>query len=246
MILDQFKAAKQRQEKQIALLIDPDKASVDYLKKVCRAVNELGISYLFVGGSLIHAGSLDHTLKLIKEYTEVPTVIFPGSNLHISSEADAILLLSLVSGRNPDLLIGQHVTAAPLLKRSGLEVISTAYMLVDGGKPTTVSYISGTQPLPADKPELAACTALAAQYMGSNCAFMDAGSGAETPVSPEMIHAVSEQLNIPLIIGGGIRTPDQVADSFNAGADIVVIGSAAEEDLTVLYEMKEKVNSSFK
>jgi putative glycerol-1-phosphate prenyltransferase len=160
----------------------------------------------------------------------VPVVLFPGSNLYIHSDADGILFLSLISGRNPEFLIGQHVVAAPLLKASGLEILPTGYMLVDGGKPTTVSYISNTQPIPADKADIAACTAMAGEMLGQQLLYLDAGSGAENPVSPGMISAVKKATSLPLLAGGGIRSGEQARNAWEAGADCIVIGNVLESN----------------
>jgi putative glycerol-1-phosphate prenyltransferase len=176
-------------------------------------------------------------VHFLKANSDIPVVLFPGGNHHIEPAADALLLLSLVSGRNPEFLIGQHVVAAPLLKRSGLELLSTGYILIDGGAPTTVSYVSNTQPIPADKAGIAASTALAAEQLGHKLIYLDGGSGAKTPVPPRRIAAVRREVAAPLIVGGGIRTAEAAAAAWQAGADIVVVGNAAEEDPNRLAEI---------
>ena len=168
-------------------------------------------------------------------------MLFPGSPAQLSKHADAVLLLSLISGRNPELLIGHHVTAAPTLKAMGIETIPTGYMLVDGGKPTTVSYVSQTLPIPRDKPGIAACTALAGEMLGLRTIYMDTGSGAEFTVSPEMIAAVRNSVDLPIIIGGGIRDAKTARALCTAGADVLVIGTAFEEDPERIFEMREAV-----
>jgi putative glycerol-1-phosphate prenyltransferase len=173
---------------------------------------------------------LARVVRYLKAHTQIPVILFPGGNHHIEPEADALLLLSLVSGRNPEFLIGQHVVAAPLLKRSGLELLSTGYILIDGGAPTTVSYVSNTQPIPADKAGIAASTALAAEQLGHKIIYLDAGSGAKNAVPPRLINAVRKEVTAPLIVGGGIRTPEAARAAWQAGADIVVVGNAAEDD----------------
>jgi putative glycerol-1-phosphate prenyltransferase len=154
-------------------------------------------------------------------------------------KADAILLLSLISGRNAELLIGQHVHAAPLLKKSKLEIIPTGYILIDGGKPTSVSYVSNTLPIPNNKPAIALCTALAGEQLGLQCIYLEAGSGAEIAVSSDLIATVRKEISVPLIVGGGIRTQEQAQLAWKAGADIIVVGSAVEKDPSFLKSLKE-------
>jgi len=171
-------------------------------------------------------------------------VLFPGSPSQVSPEADALLYLSLISGRNPDLLIGQHVVSAPIIRSSGLEVISTGYMVIDGGVPTTVSYMSHSAPIPADKPDIALCTAWAGEMQGKHLIYMDAGSGARSPISKEMIERVSGQIAVPLIVGGGIRTPEKVSENCRAGAQVIVVGCALEKDLGLLQELSAATRAS--
>lgn len=172
-----------------------------------------------------------------KKESQIPIVLFPGSPSQVAPEADALLYLSLISGRNPELLIGQHVISAPVIKASGLEIISTGYMIIDGGVPTTVSYMSHSAPLPANKPDLALCTAWAGELQGKHIIYMDAGSGAQFPINAHMIRCVSENIDIPLIIGGGIKTPEKVAENCKAGAQIIVVGNAIEKDPSLIKEM---------
>jgi putative glycerol-1-phosphate prenyltransferase len=166
-------------------------------------------------------------------------VLFPGDNLQINSHADAILFLSLISGRNPDLLIGKHVISAPILKDSGIEVVSTGYMLIDGGTPTSVSYMSNTTPIPANKRDIAVCTAMAGEMLGLKLIFMDAGSGALNPVGENMISAVKKSIDIPLIVGGGIRSAEKAKAAFEAGADVVVVGNAIESNKDLIREIAQ-------
>ena len=215
---------------QLALLIDPDQAEPAHLELVLASAHKAGVDYLFVGGSLVVGDGLGRVVRYLKAHSSLPVILFPGGNHHIEAEADALLLLSLVSGRNPEFLIGQHVVAAPLLKRSGLELLPTGYMLIDGGAPTTVSYVSHTQPIPADKAGIAASTALAAEQLGHKLIYLDSGSGAKNAVPPRLIATVRREISLPLIVGGGIRTPEAAAAAWQAGADILVIGNAAEED----------------
>ncbi len=226
-------------KKQFAVLVDPDKYSGAKLIDLVAMAKEAAVSYFFVGGSLLSEGNLDETIRLIKENSEIPVVIFPGDEMQINERADAILLLSLISGRNPDLLIGKHVIAAPYLKRSGLEILPTGYMLVDSGRSTTALYMSGSLPIPRDKDEIAVSTALAGEMLGLRLIYMDGGSGAEMPVTLSMIEKVKKNISVPLIVGGGIRTPETAAERFRAGADILVVGNAIETDNTLLTRIAE-------
>jgi len=231
-------------EKKLALLVDPDRQEPAAIPGLAALAREAGVDLFLVGGSLLTRLRLDQTVSLLKAHSECPVILFPGSAWQLCAQADGLLFLSLISGRNPDLLIGQHVQAAPLLRDTRLEVLPTGYMLVDGGAPTTVSYITQTQPLPADKPELAAATALAGQYLGLQWLYLDAGSGARQPVPFEMIRAVREASRLPLFVGGGIRTPDQAAQAARAGADIVVVGTAVEKDPQGLGALCQAVHSA--
>lgn len=224
--------------KKLAILVDPDRAEEKQLAKLCREAKRVKADFFLIGGSLLVNGNLGAALTILKKHTDIPLILFPGNALQVHPKADGILLLSLISGRNPELLIGQHVQAAPLLKKSKLQIIPTGYILVDGGKPTTVSYITQTQPVPANKPGIAACTALAGEQLGLRCIYLEAGSGAENPVRPDMIAAVKQELSIPLIVGGGLRSAKQVEDAWHAGADIVVIGTAIENDPDFLRSLK--------
>lgn len=218
----------------IAVLIDPDKYHDGRLSSLLKLINENRVDMVFVGGSLLVRDHLENTLKTIKNGTGVPVVLFPGSLLQISANADALLLLSLISGRNADLLIGKHVIAAPYLKASGLEILPTGYMLIESGHLTTAHYISNTLPIPRDKDEIAVCTAMAGEMLGLKLIYMDAGSGAASPVTPSMIGSVRKSIGIPLIVGGGIRSPKQAVEACRAGADVIVVGNAIENDESLL------------
>ncbi len=233
---------KAKGKKSFAVLLDPDVEDANHCRKLVRIAEESKVDYFFVGGSLITQDNLGMIVRIVRENSTIPIVIFPGNNFPIDANADAMLFLSLISGRNADLLIGQHVIAAPILKRSNLEILSTGYMLVDGGKQTSVSYITNTTPLPADKPAIAACTAMAGEMLGLKLIFMDAGSGAQNPISPKMIGAVSRSVQIPLIIGGGINTKEKAIDALNAGADIIVIGNGIEKNMNLLIEVADKIH----
>ncbi len=233
---------KNKGKKQFALLIDPDKIEVPKLKILLDNSQKALVDFFFVGGSFLTSGDFSGCIKFIKDYSSIPVVIFPGSNLQLSEDADAILFLSLISGRNPEMLIGNHVIAAPYLKKSSLEIIPTGYMLIDSGKTTTVAYMSNSSPIPYEKNDIAAYTALAGEMLGMKMIYMDAGSGAAKPVSETMIKAVKNELSIPLIIGGGIRTPQQAVNSCKAGADIVVVGNAIEKDIKLLTSIANAIH----
>ncbi|MCF8259731.1 MAG: geranylgeranylglyceryl/heptaprenylglyceryl phosphate synthase [Melioribacteraceae bacterium] len=214
------------------VLIDPDEFEKDDLIEFVDICSKNGVDALLVGGSLMVTGNLEKTLDIIKENCDLPRIIFPGGVSQVSSKADAILFISLISGRNGDQLIGQHVMAAPGILQSGIEPISTGYMLIESGKRTTAEYMSGTNPIPRNKPEIAAATALAAQYIGMKLIYLEAGSGADMSVPEEMIQKVSKFCKLPLIVGGGIRDPQTAAKKIKAGAKAIVVGNYFEDKST--------------
>jgi phosphoglycerol geranylgeranyltransferase len=234
---------KRTKRKSFALLIDPDKVDPASTATLIKLAVEARVDYLFVGGSLVVSDHLDQVVQQIKTYCKIPVILFPGTPSQVSPFADALLYLSLISGRNPELLIGQHVVSAPAVRKSGLEIISTGYMVIDGGAPTTVSYISNALPIPADKNEIALCTAMAGEMLGMKLIYMDAGSGARRPISTEMIERVASNIEIPLIIGGGIQNPEKVYLNAKAGADMIVVGNAIEKDVSLLAEMAGALHS---
>lgn len=233
---------KLKSQKSFAVLIDPDKVSSGDVDDLCRISEDARVDYFLVGGSLVVSSRLDDVISAVKKNSSTPVILFPGSPSQISSRADALLYLSLISGRNADLLIGQHVISAPAVRHSGLEVISTGYMLVEGGGATTASYISNSFPLPADKPEIAVCTAMAGEMLGMKLIYMDAGSGARKPVNEQLIAAVAEQIDIPLIVGGGIVEPEKAYRNCKAGADMIVVGNAIEKDRNLISEMAAAIH----
>ena len=241
-ILSNIFQAKKDNKKSLAVLIDPDSLSKKDLEQQMTEAINAKVDYFFIGGSMITDDCLDDALSFLKENTSIPIVIFPGSVYQINQKADAILFLSLISGRNADLLIGKQVLAAPMIKKSGIEVLSTGYMLIDSGKPTTASYVSGTLPIPNDKPSIAACTAMAGEMLGLQLIFLDGGSGAEKPVTSEMIKATADVTDSPIIVGGGISTPEKAIENWNAGADIVVVGTAFENDPGIITEISNAKN----
>lgn len=243
MIYQDLILSKQKGQKKLAILIDPDKLRLKTMEHVIKSAVDNNVDYFFIGGSLIVNDMLDKVLETLKSESNIPLILFPGNSMQLSYKADAILFLSLISGRNPELLIGHHVISAPYLKLSPLEIISTGYMLIDGGISTTVSYMSNTSPIPKEKTDVAVCTALAGEMLGLKTLFMDAGSGAHYPVSKEMIEAVNGAVNIPLMVGGGIRNPQKAYDNVAAGADLIVIGNAVEKDPSLIAEMAAAVHS---
>lgn len=236
--------AHNKGEKRLAVLIDPDKLRLQGLQQILDLAQEAGVHYFFIGGSLVVNNMLDSVLREIRERCSIPLVLFPGSSFQLSYRADALLFLSLISGRNPELLIGQHVISAPFLKMSPLEIISTGYMLIDGGVQTAVQYMSNTYPIPAHKNDIAVCTALAGEYLGLKMIYLDAGSGARNPVPESMIEAVRGAISIPLIVGGGIRSAEKAAAQLRAGADLLVVGNAIEQDPRLIRELAAAVREA--
>ncbi|MES2836540.1 MAG: geranylgeranylglyceryl/heptaprenylglyceryl phosphate synthase [Bacteroidota bacterium] len=231
-----FQSKVATNKKLIAILIDPDKFDFEGFKSQHNLLDETA-DLILVGGSILTTGNIEETITQLKEVTNKPVFIFPGNSIQLSKNADGVFLLSLISGRNADFLIGQHVLAAPLLKKSNIEIIATGYILVDGGESTSVSYISNTTPIPFNKPEIAVCTAMAGEFLGLKQIYLEAGSGALVGVNTEMIKAVKSAINIPLIVGGGLNSIDKINIAFTAGADIVVIGTVLENNLKFLAEL---------
>ena len=222
-ILSQIISDKNKGKKSLAILIDPDKSFDEKL------LQNIKPDYIFVGGSLLKKDNLDDCILRIKKIMDIPVIIFPGDFTQISKHADGILFLSLISGRNPEYLIGQHIKAAPVLAQTDLDIISTGYILIENGKTTSVEYISNTCPIPRDKPEIAFATALAGQMLGMQTIYLEAGSGALQPVPLKTVNLVAEKLGVPIIVGGGIRTREEIEKYFAVGADIVVVGTAFEQ-----------------
>lgn len=234
---------KQKGTKSFAVLIDPDKVNRTILDELIELSVAANVDYFLVGGSLVISNHLDECVQHIKKNCAIPVILFPGSPSQVSKYADALLYLSLISGRNPELLIGQHVVSAPFVRQSGLEIMPTGYIVVDGGAPTTVSYISNASPVPSDKNEIAMCTAMAGEMLGMKLIYMDAGSGAKRAITEEMIAAVSKHIEVPLIIGGGIIDPEKAYRNCKAGADVIVVGNAIEKDASLIREMSSAVHS---
>ncbi|BDQ12191.1 phosphoglycerol geranylgeranyltransferase [Sediminibacterium sp. TEGAF015] len=242
-IYQQFITKKRSGKKSFAVLIDPDKVNAKSIAELVKLSIEAKVDYFFVGGSLVISHHLDECIQQIKANCSIPVILFPGSPSQVSKYADALLYLSLISGRNPELLIGQHVISAPFVKKSGLEIMPTGYMVIDGGAPTTVSYISNASPIPADKSEIAMCTAMAGEMLGMKLIYMDAGSGARRPITEQMIEKVAQHIEVPLIVGGGIVDPEKAYLNCKAGADIIVVGNAIEKDISLITEISAAIHS---
>lgn len=243
-LLNQLQDKKARNEKALAVLIDPDKATdIGGLIRLVNLCVENKVDYLLVGGSLIANDNFSKVISIIKSNSNIPVVIFPGNHIQIDSNADAILLLSLISGRNADFLIGQHVLAAPILKKSKLEIIPMGYMLVNSGAPTSASYMSNTVPLPSDKPTIAACTAMAGEMLGLQSIYLDAGSGADEPIPQKVISTVARSIDVPLVVGGGLNSISRVNLALEAGADMIVIGNALEKEESLLIQISERIHA---
>ncbi len=243
MIYNTLTEKKKAGRKSFAVLIDPDKVDTAILNEVVDRSVKAKVDYFFLGGSLVISNHLDQCVQHIKQRCDIPVILFPGSPSQVSKYADGLLYLSLISGRNPELLIGQHVVSAPIVRQSGLEIMSTGYIVIDGGAPTTVSYISNATPVPADKNEIAMCTAMAGEMLGMKLIYMDAGSGAKRAISEQMIAAVSRVIETPLIIGGGITEPEKAYLNCKAGADVIVVGNAIEKDASLILQMSEAIHS---
>lgn len=242
-VLSLMEAAKADGRKMLAVLIDPDFGQDEErlertVQNACMAKADL----IFVGGSLLTSAGSDRCVELVKHWSDRPVVLFPGSPAQLSKHADAVLFLSLISGRNPELLIGHHVTSAPTIRAMGIEAVPTGYLLVDGGKATTVSYVSQTLPIPQDKPGIAAATAIAGELLGLRTIYMDTGSGALRTVSPAMIAAVRANVDLPIIVGGGIRDAGTARALCAAGADVLVLGTAFEKDPEHIFALSDAVH----
>jgi putative glycerol-1-phosphate prenyltransferase len=234
--------AKQSGKTLFAVLLDPDKPVDQYFINRIRDAEYAGVDLFLVGGSLMSNDFMEDTIKAIRQVTNIPVLLFPGSSMQVTPNADALLFLSLISGRNPDLLIGHHVMAAPYVKKSGLEVIPTGYMLVDGGSSTTAHYVSQSLPIPHDKPHIASTTAMAGEMLGLKVIYLDAGSGARIPVSQDMIKAVRAAVDLPIIVGGGMSTQEDLQRASAAGADVVVVGNALERGETHVASLSAALN----
>ena len=229
-IIEYIKNSKQKGDKLIAVLLDPDKISIDELLSNIIALNKTEVSFIFVGGSTVTNGLTDPFVRQIKKLSSIPVVLFPGDHSQLTEKADAVLFLSLLSGRNPEFLIEQQIKSVNFLKGTSLEIIPTGYLLIEGGIETSVQKVSKTTPISQSNLEEILNTSIAAEYLGKQIIYLEAGSGATTPVNPKIIRSVSENIDIPIIVGGGIRTKQQLENAFDNGADLVVIGTAFENN----------------
>lgn len=234
-----FLISKKKEKKKLfAVLIDPDK----FNDSIIATAEKASVDFFLIGGSLLINSNFEQCVNTIKSSTKIPIIIFPGNPQQVSKNADGILFLSLISGRNADMLIGNQVIAAPIVKASKIEVISTGYMLIESGKTTAALYMSNSNPIPYDQDNIALSTAMAGEMLGLKLIYMDAGSGAEKTISKSMITKVSSSINVPLIIGGGINTAEKASIACRAGADIIVIGNAFEKDLTLINEISSAIH----
>ena len=222
--------SKNKGKKLLAILIDPDKVSLDKNSSLIQKINKSPATHVFVGGSSFNGTHLDELIATLKSKIKLPFLLFPGNPSQISDNANGILFLNLISGRNPEYLIEHQVNAVPILEKTNLEIIPTGYILVENGKETAVERVSQTKPLDRNNIDYVCQTAKAGEFMGNQLIYLEEGSGAEKPIPLAMIEAVSQKINIPLIVGGGIKTKTGIDNAFNAGADIVVIGTAFENN----------------
>jgi putative glycerol-1-phosphate prenyltransferase len=220
-------------KKSIALLLDPDKAKGDSLRKILKLAGECKADYIFAGGSLTFNG-IDSLIETVRDNCTIPVILFPGNLLQLTDKADVILLLSLISGRNPDLLIGNHVIAAPHLKNVKDKLVSVGYILINCGSKTSVEYISQTTAIPSDKPEIAVATALAGEMLGLKMIYLEAGSGADNPVPSDTVKAVRGNISLPIAVGGGIKKSSEIKELFDAGADLIILGNGCENNPDLL------------
>ena len=232
-------------EKLLAVLIDPDKIEINILPDFIGRINNSIATHIFVGGSTVKEKDCDTVVAHIKKCTKLPIVLFPGDITQITNKADALLFLSLISGRNPDYLIDKHVRSVPKLKKTDLEIISTGYILIENGKETSVQKVTNTSPIPRKNIKEIVNTAIAGELLGLKLIYLEAGSGATKPVTSEIINEVKKNLNVPLIVGGGIKNVQQLSNAYNSGADIIVIGTAFEENMSFVDELKQIDLNSF-
>jgi phosphoglycerol geranylgeranyltransferase len=222
----------------LAVLVDPDKFSLELI----RLANTSRVSCFLVGGSKLEKGSISKTIRAIKEVSDIPVVLFPGDETQLSKEADGLLLLSLLSGRNPDYLIEKHITAAPIIKKMKLPYVSTAYVLIDGGKRSSTQQVTNTKPLDPSNKNYIINTAIAAEQLGFKVLYLEAGSGAKKRITHSLIKQIKQQVSLPVIVGGGIDTPMKVKEAIRAGANMIVVGNALEKNVYLLAE----ISSCFK
>jgi putative glycerol-1-phosphate prenyltransferase len=239
-IYNNIKNSVSKSEKQLAVLIDPDKMVLEDVSIFMLKLNQSIATHVFVGGSTVDDEATETLVIEIKKHTKLPVVLFPGDVSQITNEADALLFLSLISGTNPDYLIGKHITAVSKLRNSALEVIPTGYILIENGKQTSVEKVTKTKPLPRQNRQQIIDTAKAGELLGMQLIYLEAGSGALHPVPLELIQSIKQELSVPLIVGGGIRSKKQLEEAYNSGADLVVIGTAFEENESFFEDLKKQ------
>lgn len=240
-IYDNIKGSISKRELLLAVLIDPDKMKLEGVSRFFTKLNKSIATHIFVGGSTVDDEATEALVIDIKKYTNLPVVLFPGDVTQITNEADALLFLSLISGTNPEYLIGKHISAVPKLKNTDLEIIPTGYILIENGKQTSVEKVTKTKPLPRQNTQQIIDTAKAGELLGMKLIYLEAGSGALHPVPTALIKSVSQEIHIPLIVGGGIKTIKQLEDAYNSGANLVVIGTAFEENESFFEDLKKQV-----
>lgn len=248
-ILESIVDDQHNHKKSLAVLLDPDKNKMKDFPFIVELANAHDVDYFFVGGSLLIEDILDQCVQFVKENSSIPILLFPGNEIQIHPDADGILFLSLISGRNPDFLIGKHVYAAPKLKSMNLEIIPTGYILIHGSQPSTASYMSNTQPIPPSKPQITVCTALAGEMLGHQLIYLEGGSGTQRPVLSSTIKAVKNAISAPLIVGGGICSVEKLSENYEAGADIQVVGTAFETNPELIRDFavaKSEINNQYK
>lgn len=244
MILDTLLSTIKNKGAAYVVLLDPDRKDESSIQKRVENANISGVDALFVGGSLIMDSNCTERVKMIKSISDIPVILFPGGIGQLNSYYDAMLFMSVISGRNPHYLIGEQVLAAPLVKDMGIEAISTGYILMDGGAGSTVEFISGTRPIPMNRVDIAVAHALAGQFLGMRLIYLEAGSGAIEPVSTSIIKATSNAIDVPIIVGGGIRNPEIARSSVEAGASIIVTGTILENSPDYMREFADAVHVS--
>ena len=240
-VFEQLQAVGEKYQAGYLVLVDPDRLEQQDIPRFGQQVQSAGVDALLLGGSFL-TNDLSLIAETLQNSTNLPIILFPGSAMQLTSHADAILFMSLISGRNPNYLISEQVKAAPLIQKQGLEPIPTGYLLIDGGTQTSVSFISNTTPIPRDKGEIAWAHALAGQYLGMQLIYLEAGSGAKTPVPDLMISSVKKQVSVPIIVGGGIRSPETARQKVEAGADFIVTGNVIEKDPSLMSAFAEVIH----
>ena len=244
-ILNYLLSIKEEKGAGYIVLIDPDKNSEKKLEEKISKINNSGVDAIFVGGSLILDNNCERRVSIIKSLSELPVIFFPGGISQLNKYYDAMLFMSILSGRNPHYLIGEQVVAAPIVKDLGIEVIPTGYLIVDGGNNSSVQFMSGSNPIPIEKPDILVAHALAAQYLGKKLVYLESGSGAKKSIPNKLVKAVNSYIDVPIIVGGGIRSPESAYEKVQAGASFIVTGTVIENDsMTMIKEFADAIHRS--